>query len=206
MLDVTKLDWEKSDGLIPAVVQDADNGMVLMVGYMSRESLAATLEKRRVVFFSRSKQQLWLKGETSGNYLVFDSIQADCDGDAILITAVPLGPTCHLGTASCFSNAESFRGFVDELEGIIEERASEQPEGSYTASLLLDDVHRVAQKVGEEGVELALAGALEDRQAIVEESADVIYHLMVLLRRTGVKWDDVQEELEDRHRGGRGRS
>lgn len=204
MLDVSKLDWEKSGGLIPAVIQDAANGMVLMVGYMSPESLEQTLEKHRVVFYSRSRQSLWMKGETSGNYLVLDSIQEDCDGDALLITAVPAGPTCHLGNDSCFTNAAAFTGFVDELEAIIEDRASEHPEGSYTASLLMDDVHRVAQKVGEEGVELALAGALEDDKAIIEEAADLIYHTMVLLRRTGIKWDDVQQELEDRHRGGRG--
>lgn len=204
MMDASKLDWEKSGGIIPAVIQDAATGMVLMVGYMNKDSLAATLQKHRVVFYSRSKERLWMKGETSGNYLVLDSIQADCDGDALLITAVPTGPTCHLGTPSCFQSASAYTGFVDELEDIIEERANDQPEGSYTASLLVDDVHRVAQKVGEEGVELALAGALEDRQAIVEESADLIYHLLVLLRRTGVAWDDVQSELEDRHRGGRG--
>lgn len=204
MMDVSRLDWEKSGGLIPAVIQDAASGMVLMVGYMSKESLAATIEKRRVVFYSRSKQRLWLKGETSGNYLLLESIQGDCDGDALLIAAVPAGPTCHTGRPSCFENAKAFTGFVDELEAIIDERASEAPEGSYTSSLLLDDVHRVAQKVGEEGVEVSLAAAIEDRQAIVEESADLIYHLLVLLKRTGVDWDEVQKELEDRHRGGHG--
>ena len=202
MIDVSSLDWDKANGLIPAVIQDAATGMVLMVGYMNRESLVATLEKRRVVFYSRSRERLWMKGESSGNFLVLDSIQMDCDGDALLVTAVPAGPTCHHGTASCFRNGRAFTGFVDELEGIIDERADETPEGSYTASLLLDDVHRVAQKVGEEGVEVALAAAIEDREAIIEESADLVYHLLVLLKRTGVKWDDVQKELEDRHRGG----
>jgi len=204
MIDVSTLDWDKAEGLIPAVVQDAATGMVLMVGYMSKESLAATIEKHRVVFYSRSRNRLWMKGETSGNFLILDSIQMDCDGDALLVTAVPAGPTCHLGRASCFEQAGAYTGFVDELEGIIDERADETPDGSYTASLLLDDVHRVAQKVGEEGVEVALAAAIEDREAIIEESADLIYHLLVLLKRTGVKWDDVQQELEDRHRGGRG--
>jgi phosphoribosyl-ATP pyrophosphohydrolase/phosphoribosyl-AMP cyclohydrolase len=204
MIDTSTLDWDKADGLIPAVIQDTATGMVLMVGYMNKESLAATLEKHRVVFYSRSKQRLWMKGESSGNFLLLDSIQPDCDGDALLVNVVPAGPACHKGTMSCFENAQSYSGFVDELEGIIEERAAEQPQGSYTASLLLDDVHRVAQKVGEEGLEVALAAAIEDREAIVEESADLIYHLMVLLRRTDVKWDDVQQELEDRHRGGRG--
>jgi phosphoribosyl-ATP pyrophosphohydrolase/phosphoribosyl-AMP cyclohydrolase len=163
------LDWDKGDGLIPAVVQDAANGAVLMLGYMNPESLAATLATRRVTFWSRSKQRLWTKGESSGHFLNVVEMAADCDHDALLILAHPAGPVCHLGTATCWG-ARAPRppaqavAFLATLERIIDERVANKPEGSYTAKLLAEGIRRVAQKVGEEGLELALAGVAQTRK------------------------------------------
>src|SRR5262245_56685143 len=202
---VSELDFGKSDGLLPAIVQDADNGAVLMLGYMNRESLTATLERRRVVFFSRSRKQLWEKGETSGHHLEVVAIRTDCDRDTLLVTARPAGPVCHLGTATCFGDEPATAGsgltFLARLESVIEQRIAERPEGSYTARLYAQGPRRIAQKVGEEGLEVALAGAAETDDKVIAESADLLFHLLVLLKSRGVPFERVVSELASRHRG-----
>ncbi|HEX8625642.1 MAG TPA: bifunctional phosphoribosyl-AMP cyclohydrolase/phosphoribosyl-ATP diphosphatase HisIE [Allosphingosinicella sp.] len=199
--DIGSLAWEKMDGLLPAVVQDDSTGQVLMLGYMSREALAATLERGRAVFHSRSKGRLWEKGETSANSLVVRGVRADCDGDALLVQAEPAGPTCHLGTASCFGGDVDGAGFLGVLGRIVAGRSSADPAESYTARLLAEGPAKVAQKVGEEGVELALAAVCRDRQGCIEETADLLYHVTVLMQARGFGWDDVAGVLRERHRG-----
>ncbi len=195
-----KIDWEKDGGLVPAIVQDATDGRVLMLGYMNEEALRATEKTRRVTFFSRSKQRLWVKGETSGNFLELRQIRRDCDNDALLVTAVPCGPVCHNGTATCF-DGNSGMGFLGELEEIIASRLTSDEDGgkSYVASLRRDGAARMAQKVGEEGVEVALAAAVSDKVRLREESADLLFHLMVLLRHSGLSLADVAKTLSARH-------
>jgi phosphoribosyl-ATP pyrophosphohydrolase/phosphoribosyl-AMP cyclohydrolase len=201
--DIDTLDFVKSDGLLPAVVQHADTGAVLMVGYMNREALRETLSRRHVVFFSRSKQRLWEKGETSGHFLELAQIRTDCDRDALLVTARPLGPVCHEGTATCFGDEPVTKGerlaFLAALEGVIEQRMAESPQGSYTARLFAEGPKRIAQKVGEEGIEVALAAVVETDDKVVSESADLIFHLLVLLRSRGLSFQSVVAELQSRH-------
>ncbi len=199
-LDIDALDWSKGDGLIPAIVQHWRSGRVLMLGYVNRESMSQTLQSGKVTFYSRSRRQLWTKGETSGNTLVFHSAHADCDGDALLILAEPTGPTCHLGTTSCFGEVGPSLAILDELDAIIASRERERPSGSYTTSLFESGVRRIAQKVGEEGVETALAAVAQDQASIASETADLLYHVLVLLRARGVPLDDVTDAL--RHRRG----
>ncbi|MDB6162109.1 MAG: phosphoribosyl-ATP pyrophosphatase [Gammaproteobacteria bacterium] len=201
--DIGTLDFAKGDGLLPAVVQHTDTGAVLMVGYMNPDALRETLARRHVVFFSRSKQRLWEKGETSGHFLELDQIRTDCDRDALLVTARPLGPVCHQGTATCFGDAlitkaERF-AFLTTLERVIERRIAESPQGSYTARLFAEGPKRIAQKVGEEGLEVALAAAVEPDDKVVAESADLIFHLLVLLRSRGLSFQSVVTELQSRH-------
>ena len=196
MLDVESLAWEKQDGLLPAVVQDADNHRVLMLGYMSREALTRTLELRQVTFFSRSKQRLWTKGESSGHVLALVDIAADCDNDTLLVRARPQGPACHLGTASCFPTAPG--DVFADLDALIARRAIELPAGSYTTKLFESGIKRIAQKVGEEGLETALAALVEADNALLGESADLLYHLIVLLRARGLGLDAVKRTLADR--------
>ena len=197
------LDFTKGDGLLPAVVQHADSGAVLMVGYMNRDAVRATLERRHVVFFSRSKQRLWEKGETSGHFLELDAIRTDCDRDALLVTARPLGPVCHEGTATCFGDARITKAerlaFLGTLERVIERRIAESPQGSYTARLFAEGPKRIAQKVGEEGLEVALAAVVETDDKVVAESADLIFHMLVLLRSRGLSFQSVVAELQSRH-------
>jgi phosphoribosyl-ATP pyrophosphohydrolase/phosphoribosyl-AMP cyclohydrolase len=201
--DIERLDFAKSGGLLPAVVQHADTGAVLMLGYMNPEALRATLDRGRVVFFSRSRDRLWEKGETSGHTLDVVDVKADCDADTLLVTARPRGPVCHTGTATCFGDGPAAGAerlaFLHELEQIIERRVSESPEGSYTARLFAKGTRRIAQKVGEEGVEVALAGAAEADDKVVSEAADLVFHLLVLLRARGLGLADVVAELESRH-------
>ena len=192
------LAWDKQGGLLPAVVQDAANGRVLMLGYMSREALAITQETRHVTFYSRSRQRLWTKGETSGNHLELVSIEADCDGDSLLLQARPSGPTCHLGRTSCFVDAPA--NFLGELDALVAERERLRPEDSYTSRLFEAGVKRIAQKVGEEGVETSLAAVAEDDTALLGEAADLIFHLVVLLRARGLSINDALRVLENRHR------
>lgn len=199
-IEPDSLAWDKMDGLLPAVVQDADTQQVLMLGYLNREALAATLESGFVTFFSRSKQRLWQKGETSGNRLALRSIHPDCDADALLILARPEGPTCHLGNPSCFAEGGlDGVGWLGLLSRIVRDRASADPEQSYTARLLSEGPARIAQKVGEEGVEVALAAVTRDEQGLTEEVADLVYHLTVLMRARGIDWEQVASVLRDRH-------
>jgi phosphoribosyl-ATP pyrophosphohydrolase/phosphoribosyl-AMP cyclohydrolase len=203
--DAHTLDFSKGDGLVPAVVQHADTGAVLMVGYMNAEALAATFERKRVVFYSRTKKRLWMKGETSGHVLDLVEVRTDCDRDALLVTARPNGPVCHVGTPTCFGDADaaaaSRLAFLGTLEGVIERRVAENPEGSYTAKLFAKGPKRIAQKVGEEGVEVALASVTEADDKVVSESADLLYHLLVLLKSRGIPLATVVAELESRHAG-----
>jgi phosphoribosyl-ATP pyrophosphohydrolase/phosphoribosyl-AMP cyclohydrolase len=191
------LAWDKQDGLLPAIVQDTNTLQVLMLGYMNREALEATQKENFVTFFSRSKQRLWKKGETSGHVLAVVSIEADCDNDTLLVQAIPAGPTCHLNRASCFENAP--RDFIGKLDALLEQRQREMPEGSYTTKLFQSGVRRIAQKVGEEGVETALAAVAQDEKDLLNEASDLVYHLMVLLRSRGLNWNAVQENLKQRH-------
>lgn len=198
MDDIGGLAWDKQNGLVPAIVQDVDTQRVLMLGYMDRAALQATLDSGRVTFFSRSRQRLWTKGETSGNVLELVRVEADCDRDTLLVQARPLGPTCHLGTASCF--AEAPRGALAELDRLVARRERERPQGSYTTSLFEAGIARVAQKVGEEGVETALAAVTGDDDALAGEAADLLYHLLVLLRARGLSLGDVEGVLAARGR------
>lgn len=194
------IDWSK--GLLPAVVQDADTAQVLMLGYMNEQALAHTLASGQVTFYSRSKQRLWTKGESSGHVLELVSHAIDCDGDTLLVLARPKGPTCHLGTVSCFGD---FRppplSFLGDLSRLIATRERERPAGSYTTKLFDAGVRRIAQKVGEEGVETALAAVVQDEEALLGEAADLVYHLTVLLRARGLALGDVAELLRKRHGG-----
>ena len=198
------LDWDKMHGLIPTIVQDASTGAVLMLGYMNPAALAATEAAGRVTFWSRSKNRLWTKGETSGDFLEVCSISADCDRDTLLVLARPAGPACHLGTATCWgsdaprSMAQRLE-FLVRLEQIVAQRIADPPEGSYTAKLVSEGVHRIAQKVGEEGVELALAAVAQSDEAVVGEAADLIYHMALLLSAKGLSLTQVVAELESRH-------
>jgi phosphoribosyl-ATP pyrophosphohydrolase/phosphoribosyl-AMP cyclohydrolase len=202
--EVGKVDFAKDDGLVPAIVQDADCGAVLMMAYMNREALEETLKRRRAVFFSRSKQRLWEKGETTGHSLDVVDVALDCDADTLLVTARPRGPACHNGTLTCFGDesraAATSIAFLAKLEGVVARRATEKPDASYTAKLLAKGINKVAQKVGEEGVETALAGVNESDQKLVEESADLMFHLLVLLQARKVPLSAVVAELEKRHR------
>lgn len=195
---IANLAWDKQAGLLPAIVQDAATQRVLMLGYMNRDALRITLDSRRVTFFSRSRQCLWGKGEISGNTLDLVSIQPDCDNDTLLIQAHPNGPTCHLDVVSCFPDAPA--SILSDLDGLIAERERERPKGSYTTTLFASGVRRIAQKVGEEGVETALAAVAQDDAALLGESADLVYHLLVLLRARGLSLSDVNHVLAERHR------
>ena len=202
--NVSSLDFGKGATLLPAVVQHADSGAVLMVGYMNAEALHETFKRQRVVFFSRSKQRLWMKGETSGHVLDLVEVRTDCDRDALLVTARPHGPVCHVGTATCFGDEAAAGGalaFLSKLEGVIEQRIAENPEGSYTARLFAKGPNRIAQKVGEEGLEVALAAVVESDDKVISESADLLFHLLVLLKSRGVTLARVVAELESRHAG-----
>lgn len=200
---IESLDWSKGDGLLPAVVQDARTGKVLMLGYMNREALRTTLGEQRVTFYSRSKQRLWTKGETSGNFLHLVDAAIDCDNDTILLTANPQGPTCHNGTDSCFGDnigtTAAKLSFLSQLESVIEQRVSARPEGSYTARLWAEGSTRMAQKVGEEGVEVALAAVTQTPDKLVGEAADLLFHLTLLLKSRQLSLADVVAELERRH-------
>ena len=200
---LARLDWAKGDGLLPAIVQDARSGRVLMLGYMNAESLRRTLIERRVVFFSRSRKALWTKGETSGHYLNVVDVSADCDDDTILVLARPDGPTCHKGTETCFDGARAPDvtgiAFLTSLEDTIAQRIADNREGSYTAQLYAQGLGRVAQKVGEEGVETALAAVTRGDDELVGECADLLFHLLVLLKARNLSLAHVVQELASRH-------
>jgi phosphoribosyl-ATP pyrophosphohydrolase/phosphoribosyl-AMP cyclohydrolase len=199
--DPARIDFEKSGGLVPAVIQHADSGVLLMVGFMNAEALAATLACGRVTFWSRSKQRLWTKGESSGNFLDVVDLAQDCDDDAIRVLARPQGPVCHRGTAGCFdpSPAPTF-AFLHALDELVAARERERPSGSYTTKLFEGGIRGIAQKVGEEGVETALAAVVQDDTALVGEAADLLFHLTVALRARGLSLAEVVVELARRHR------
>jgi phosphoribosyl-AMP cyclohydrolase / phosphoribosyl-ATP pyrophosphohydrolase len=200
-VDPALLDWNKGEGLLPAVVQHWRSGAVLMQGWMNEAALRATLASGKVTFYSRSKQRLWTKGETSQHFLLLRDVLTDCDSDSLLLRAEPQGPTCHLGSDSCFG-VEALRipGFLGELDALVAARERERPEGSYTTKLFEAGLRRIAQKVGEEGVETALAAVAQDESALIGEAADLLFHLTVLLRARGVSLADAVGELERRHR------
>lgn len=212
--DVAGLDFGKAGGLLPAIVQHAESGAVLMLGYMNPEALRETLTRRRVVFFSRSRQRLWEKGETSGHTLDVAAVRTDCDRDTLLVTALPAGPVCHLGTDTCFGAAppveigrrcgEGPLAFLDDLEAVIAQRLAERPEGSYTARLQAQGPNRIAQKVGEEGLEVALAAVAEPDGKLIGEAADLLYHLLILLKSRDLRLEQVVAELKSRHERRRG--
>ena len=203
MLD---LDFDKMQGLLPAVLQDADTLAVLMVGFMNREALRKTLEMGYATFFSRTRNQLWTKGETSGNFLELRGIAVDCDGDALLVLADPEGPACHLGTRTCWGEsapqaAAEKLAFLSKLEEVVKQRIVARPEGSYTTKLLAEGTRRIAQKVGEEGLELALAAVAQSDEEIIGEAADLLFHVMLLLQVKELSLAKVVAELELRHEG-----
>ena len=203
MRGLDTLDWDKGQGLLAAIVQHHTDGSVLMLGYMNREALAATQASGRVTFYSRSKQRLWTKGETSGHFLEVRAITADCDGDALLILAHPLGPACHRGTLTCFGAAAPHSaaqpyGFLGMLTRTIRQRIDARPPGSYTAKLLDEGPRRIAQKVGEEGLELALASVAQGDEAVIAEAADLLYHVVLLLEAKGLSLARVVAELAAR--------
>ena len=200
MLNIDQLDWEKVNQLLPVIVKDATSGKVLMLGYMNKEALAKTLELNQVTFYSRTKERLWTKGESSGNFLEVKDISQDCDNDTLLIMANPIGPTCHLGAQSCFADSDGFSlDFISQLDGVIDDRFINRDNNSYTSSLFDSGAKRMAQKVGEEGVEVALAAATNDREELVNESSDLLYHLLVLLRSQAVPLTEVIDNLKQRH-------
>jgi len=195
------LAWEKGSGLLPAIIQDVNTGQVLMLGYMNADALAKTLDIQKVTFYSRSKDRLWTKGETSGNWLDFVSAEMDCDADTILIQARPHGPVCHTGSQTCFNNhSASTTGFLDQLYALIALRHRTMPENSYTTSLFRDGTARIAQKVGEEGIELALSRMKNDPEETKNEAADLLFHMMVLLEDADLAFSDVVAVLQERHK------
>ncbi|HDM9016887.1 TPA: bifunctional phosphoribosyl-AMP cyclohydrolase/phosphoribosyl-ATP diphosphatase HisIE [Yersinia enterocolitica] len=196
---INQLDWEKVDNLMPAIVQHAVSGEVLMMGYMNKEALAVTEETGKVTFFSRTKQRLWTKGESSGHFLNVVNIYPDCDNDTLLILVNPIGPTCHLGNNSCFAPAASDWGFLYQLEQLLASRKSADPASSYTAKLYASGTKRIAQKVGEEGLETALAATVNDREELTNEASDLMYHLLVLLQDQDLDLSKVIGRLRERH-------
>lgn len=197
-----KLDFEKMGGLIPAIVQDTNTNKVLMLGFMNEEAYEKTMETGKVTFFSRTKNRLWMKGETSGNTLQVVNIMVDCDNDTILIKAIPTGPVCHTGSDTCFGekNIEDIM-FLKALQNFIEQRRQEMPEGSYTTSLFQKGVNRMAQKVGEEAVETVIEATNGTEEGFIYEASDMVYHLIVLLTSKGLRLEDLARELKKRHKG-----
>ena len=201
-----KIDFEKMGGLVPAIVQDARTKTVLMLGYMNEEALRVTQESGKVTFWSRSRQELWTKGATSGNYLNLVELLADCDNDAILVKAIPDGPTCHKGTDTCWGEVNEGNDnpllFLSELQDFIEKRHEEMPEGSYTTSLFRDGLNRMAQKVGEEALELVIETCNGSNERMIYEGSDMLYHVIVLLTSKGLRIEDMAAELRERHNPG----
>ncbi|MDA7742323.1 bifunctional phosphoribosyl-AMP cyclohydrolase/phosphoribosyl-ATP diphosphatase HisIE [Francisellaceae bacterium] len=198
-IEIEKLDWQKMDGLLPAIMQKHDTGEVLMLGYMNHEALQQTIDSGFVTFFSRSKNRLWVKGESSGHKLKVMNISYDCDGDALLVLAEPSGPTCHLGTTSCFSKSyEMPYKMLSKLEKVISQRNKDRPENSYVTSLFESGVARIAQKVGEEAVESVIAAMKDDQEELKNEMADLVFHALVLLREKGLSLSEVLSVLEHR--------
>ena len=188
-----------ADGLLPVIVQDATTLKVLMLGYMNREAYDKTANEGRVTFFSRTRNTLWTKGETSGNFLLVKDMYADCDMDTLLVKAEPIGPTCHRGTTSCFDTPDS-EGFIRHLQSVVQQRHRDMPEGSYTTKLFIKGVKKIAQKVGEEAVESVVEAVDGNRDRFIYEASDMIYHLLVLMEQMGCSIEDMERELELRHK------
>jgi phosphoribosyl-ATP pyrophosphohydrolase/phosphoribosyl-AMP cyclohydrolase len=199
-VDPTTIDFQKGDGLVPAIVQDATTGRVLMQGYMNEQALQKTLDTKQVTFFSRSKNRLWTKGETSGNTLALVEVKADCDQDSLLVYAHPAGPVCHKGTDTCWAEDNYPAGFLGHLESVIQSRKNADPDTSYTARLFARGMNKVAQKVGEEAVELVIEAKDDNEALFLNEAADLMYHYLVLLAAKGYELKDVLKVLEERHR------
>lgn len=198
--DLSNLDWAKGEGLLPVIVQHWLSGEVLMLGYMNAQALALTRESGKVTFYSRSKSRLWMKGERSGHWLQLKSIRRDCDGDTLLVQAAPAGPTCHVGSSSCFGDDQRPPlGFLAQLDELVRQRHETRPEGSYTTRLFEGGIRRIAQKVGEEGVETALAAVAQEDGELLGEAADLIFHLTVALRARGLSLSDVSTVLAGRN-------
>jgi len=207
-LDIKKLDFEKQGGLIPAVIQDKNTAQVLMLGYMNKEALEKTLEDKKVCFYSRSKERLWTKGESSGNFMIIDSekdISQDCDNDTLLIQVQAPKAACHTGDYSCFADTKKAKDhsgiiFFNELLSLIEARKKEMPKGSYTTELFERGLNKIAQKVGEEGVEVVIAALSETHERLISESADLLYHLCILWAEKDVKFEEIIQELKRRNK------
>jgi phosphoribosyl-ATP pyrophosphohydrolase/phosphoribosyl-AMP cyclohydrolase len=189
-----------ADGLIPAIVQDARTREVLTVAYMNREALGLTLERRETYFWSRSRQQLWHKGETSGNFQKVTKVNLDCDNDAVLVEVEPLGPACHTGAYSCFGVEPEVEGVLRELYSVVEQRKEKRPEGSYTSYLFNSGLDKILKKVGEEATETIVAAKNDDAGRLVSETSDLLYHLLVMLVERGVTLDEVSKELKGRRK------
>lgn len=206
MTDLDQINWNE-DGLVPAIVQDSRSGEVRMLGYVNRESLRLTIDSGYMHFYSRSRQTLWKKGETSGNVLQVVEVRRDCDGDTLLVRAVPHGPTCHTGEESCFYQAPLFQsqalspgpGILGKIAGVVAQRQAEMPEGSYTTYLFEQGIDKIGKKIGEEAAEVIIAAKNGDPQPLAGEAADLLYHLLVMLRASDVDLDDVWTVLEARH-------
>jgi phosphoribosyl-ATP pyrophosphohydrolase/phosphoribosyl-AMP cyclohydrolase len=195
------VDFNKMNGLVPAIVQDAMTGKILMQGYMNEEALEKTKETGKVTFFSRSKNRLWTKGETSGNFMELVNILVDCDGDAFLIKANPKGPVCHTGADTCFAEINGSKtGFIDQLRAIIKDRKNNPSEGSYTASLFAKGINKIAQKVGEEAVEIVIEAKDNNKELFLGEAADLLFHYLILIEAKGYELDEVMQVLIDRHK------
>ena len=194
-----KINFSKSDGLVPCVVQDANTNVVLMLGFMNEEAYQKTLREKRVTFFSRSKQRLWTKGETSGNFLALQEILIDCDQDTLLVKANPVGPVCHTGADTCFNEKNDDWDLLT-LQTIIQNRKSNPVKGSYTNSLFESGINKIAQKVGEEAVELVIEAKDDNTELFLNEAADLMYHYLVLLTQKGFSLTDVVDVLKKRHK------
>lgn len=204
MVDIESIDFAKGDGLIPVIIQDANDYQVLMLGYMNREALQVTLDKKLVTFYSRSKERLWTKGETSGNYLELVNIQSDCDNDTLLVLANPKGPTCHTGEITCFfkkdfTPPDNKLDFLNDLETLIQDRKKTMPEDSYTSYLFSKGIDTIAQKVGEEAVETVIESKNSENKNFTGEVADLLFHLMVLLVEKDTSLEEIVKRLEERH-------
>lgn len=196
-----KLNFNKNnDGLLPAIIQDANSNEVLMLGYMNEQAYKKTFEDKLVTFYSRSKQRLWTKGESSGNYLAVKSIKPDCDGDTLLITVIPNGPACHTGSNSCFGNIPEENNFFEVLQETIRQRKINPADNSYTSGLFLSGINKIAQKVGEEAVELIIESKDNDQDKFLNEAADLLFHFMILLQAKNCTWKDVEKVLESRNK------
>ncbi|HNY53835.1 MAG TPA: bifunctional phosphoribosyl-AMP cyclohydrolase/phosphoribosyl-ATP diphosphatase HisIE [Bacteroidales bacterium] len=195
---MTNIDFKKGNGLVPAIIQDNNTLQVLMAGYMNEEAYNKTVSEGRVTFYSRSKKRLWTKGETSGNYLIVNNITTDCDNDALLIKVSPAGPVCHTGSKSCFG-PELSKGFIYQLENIISRRIDDNAEASYTNQLYRKGINKVAQKVGEEAIELVIEAKDDNTELFKNEAADLLYHFLILLKTRNVAFEDIEEVLRERH-------